>query len=465
MTEFPARPFWLDLDRFDDRPALVSCPELRAVSYRQLAKAVGACAEQLRRRDKALVLLLTQTRSDVVVGLLSGLAAGHCVYLANPATPLSALRRLIDLYRPDLVVGEEQALAESGAAGDFAPLHGALSVWDRGRTRADDIHPDLALLLSTSGSTGSPKTVRLSWRNLAVNARQIAMALAIRGTDTAVLSLPLAYTYGLSVLTSHLSAGARLVVDDRSCLDPGFWESAAEVGVTSFPGVSFTLDFLRRHGDQVMPATLRVITHSGSRLDVPTIEWLRRTRAETGLDIFKMYGMTEATARLAVLPPNEFDLHPESVGYAVDGGGFTLSAQGEVLYRGPNVMMGYAVKREDLREGDCQHGALATGDLGCLDAAGRLTLTGRLGRLAKIMALRLDLSEIEDFFGEVAPVAVTCDDDILYVHHADCEGDLAPLVDRFCAEYRLPRSKIALRPRKGLPRGAGGKILYGELRA
>jgi long-subunit acyl-CoA synthetase (AMP-forming) len=463
MTELNEKPFWLDLDRFGDHPALLSCPGLETLNYRGLANAVHAGAGRLHRPVKALVMLFMKTRPDSIVALLSSLAAGHCVYPLNHAMPPDAVRRLVALYRPDLVLGSLEILATHGFTQDAKPFHGSVWTADRGSGPQRNLHADLALLLSTSGSLGSPKTVRLSSRNLAVNARQIAAALSIGETDVGVLSLPLAYTYGLSVLTSHLHAGAALAVDDRSCLNPGFWASCAEARVTSFPGISFTLDFLARNGRQVLPPTVRAITHSGSRLGAPAIQWIRRMRADRDLKVYKMYGMTEATARLSVLPPDDFDAHPHSVGSAVPGGSFTLDGQGQVIFRGPNVMMGYAQERSDLSRGDDLGGALATGDLGRLDAEGRLELIGRLGRFAKVLALRLDLSEIEDFFSETSQVAVTSDDDTIYIHHTDRADVISRAADRFCAEYRFPRARIALRPLHALPRSASGKILYGDL--
>ena len=167
------------------------------------------------------------------------------------------------------------------------------------------LHPDLALLLVTSGSTGSTKLVRLSHRNLRANSEAIIDYLAITPDDRAITSLPVHYSYGFSVVASHLEAGASLVVTEHSVADPCFWTLANEHEVTSFAGVPYSYDLIERGGflDQ-LPGSLRTVTQAGGPLPAAkVVEWSERGRAN-GFDFYVMYGQTEATARMGYLPPS-----------------------------------------------------------------------------------------------------------------------------------------------------------------
>ena len=225
---------------------------------------------------------------------------------------------------------------------------------------AHDLHPDLALLLSTSGSTGSPKLVRLSHDNLRCNAASIADYLGLTPDDRAITSLPMHYCYGLSVVHSHLLVGAGLVLTDLSVVDECFWRLAEDAGATSFAGVPYTFEQLERSGftERALPS-LRYVTQAGGRMAPERVGRWRDHGRRSGWDLVVMYGQTEATARMAWLPPDRADAHPEAVGIPIPGGSFRLEpvdevdepGVGELVYAGPNVMQGYAVSAADLARG------------------------------------------------------------------------------------------------------------------
>lgn len=120
-----------------------------------------------------------------------------------------------------------------------------------------------------------------------------------------------------------------------------------------------------------------------------------------------MYGQTEATARMAVLPPERLADKLGSAGLALPGGRLEADDDGEILYHGPNVMMGYADTADDLSRGDDLGGVLRTGDLGRVDPDGFLHITGRLKRMAKIFGIRVNLDDVERMLRGSGPVAVT----------------------------------------------------------
>ncbi|MDB4975297.1 MAG: AMP-dependent synthetase and ligase, partial [Myxococcaceae bacterium] len=339
------------------------------------------------------------------------------------------------------------------------------------------LHPELAVLLSTSGTTGSPKLVRLSYENVRANARSIATYLELGPSERAISSLPFHYSYGLSVLNSHLYAGASMVVSDASVMRPELWQAMREHACTSFAGVPYAYQIMRRIGfeKQELPA-LRTLTQAGGKLPAALVaHYAALMKARSGRFI-PMYGQTEATARMSYLPPERLPEHAGSIGIAIPEGslhvvdlqdGRELSeplATGQLVYRGPNVMLGYASSRADLALGDMQGGQLATGDLGHRDADGLFYVTGRLKRFAKVYGLRINLDEVEDRMRQHGPAAVVSDDERLTLY---CEfGDDAryeTLRTELATLYQLNVNTFRFRRIEALPLLASGKIDYDAL--
>lgn len=345
-----------------------------SVTYAELAQRVDAVAAALGT-TRRLVLVEGDNRLESLVGYLGALAGGHVVLLV-PSDSEPARATLRAAYDPDAVIGSD----------------GSVDVVRDGS--AHELHPDLALLLSTSGSTGSPKLVRLSWDNLAANADQIATYLDIRPSDCAATTLPLHYCYGLSVVHSHLSRGASIALTDLSVVDECFWRLFRESGATTLAGVPYTFELLERVGFESMDLpSLRYVTQAGGRLEPDRVRhWAEVGRAR-GWDLFVMYGQTEATARMAYLPPDLALEHPSTIGVPVPGGSFDV-VNGELVYSGPNVMLGYAESPRDLALPRTIT-RLRTGDLGRLTEAGLYEVTGRSSRFVKVLGHRIDLDQVE----------------------------------------------------------------------
>ncbi|MBX5441065.1 MAG: AMP-binding protein [Solirubrobacteraceae bacterium] len=314
-----------------------------------------------------------------------------------------------------------------------------------------ELHPDLRLLLSTSGSTGSPKLVRLTGRNLLANAAAIAEYLGLGPGERAIASLPLPYSYGLSVLHSHLYAGASVAFTPHSIIRREFWDDVRRHEATSFAGVPYAYAMLERIGmrDMDLPS-LRTMTQAGGRLDPEVaLRYARRVR------FFVMYGQTEATARISYVPPQRLPEKPGSIGIPVPGGRLTVDG-GELVYEGPNVMLGYARTRADLARGDEQGGVLRTGDLGHADDDGFFYVTGRAKRIAKVYGQRINLDEVEAAVD--GPAAAVGGDDRIDVY-AEREADARALAARF----RLPPRAIRVHAVERLPVKPSGKVDYALL--
>jgi acyl-CoA synthetase (AMP-forming)/AMP-acid ligase II len=461
---------------YDDRSdSWLTREELRAASL-DLAKSIAS-------EEKRLIFLLCGVNSETIIGLLAAAAAGHATALTDPALPEHLMTGLIESYQPDIIlgprgVGEKLPHVMSGktTVGSVQSRAGVIEWIARGSGSSfPPIDPALQLLLSTSGTTGSQKYVRLSREAVVANASQIAQALAIDEQSVGVAHLPVHYSYGLSIVTSHLTSGGRLCLINDSITSPSFWSKIRKVGGSHFPGVPFHYVALARLGAGLVPDSVKVFTQAGGALDLRVQTKIHEWATQRGGQFFVMYGQTEASPRMATLQHADHARKAGSVGVALAGGrlsivdenGLALPAEavGTVVYEGPNVMLGYAMSRADLDKGDEMTGRLETGDLGRLDAEGFLYLTGRAKRFAKIAGYRLGLDEIEKELFAVCPVAcLDLGEKIAVAHEQESETALKSRIRELADTYKVPSSSFALRKIVQIPRAASGKIDYARLK-
>ncbi|MFI6918412.1 AMP-binding protein [Nonomuraea spiralis] len=423
---------------------LVAAGDQEALAGDELTRRVNRVAEALSRLRPGPLFCGMRNNPASVLRYLAAWQTGRPIALLDPDLSAATLADLVSRFRPVALVGFTHVA-------DGPPA---------GRGPAPDPHPDLAVLLATSGSTGNPKLVRLSREAVSANAAAIASALSIMPGEIAPTSLPLHYSYGLSVLNSHLAAGATVVLTEAGLLERSFWTHLDEHKCTSLAAVPYQYEMLRRlRFDRAEHPTISTLTQAGGRLN-PELVPLFAAQADR---FFVMYGQTEATARITVLPPDRLADKPGSAGQAVPGGRLTID-EGEVVFHGPSVMMGYADSAADLARGDDLGGVLRTGDLGRLDDEGFLYITGRLKRIAKIFGVRINLDDVELLLRDTVPVAATSGDDRVTVW---AEGlDIAAcrnLARRLGAELRLHWSGFDVRPVERLPLLPTGKIDYRTL--
>lgn len=436
-----------------EKPALL-LPGGRAVSYRELAERVARQAF-LWRGERGLVMLEADLSEHAVIGYLAALEAGHAVAVQGPCgaeadravfAPEYRYRRFDGRWRTERLEGDSVAL-----------------------------HPDLAVLLSTSGSTGHGKSVRLSAANIQSNARAIVEYLGLEADDRTCLILPLHYSYGLSVLNAHLSVGASIYIPGGSILDEGFLDGLAESDCTNLSGVPYSYQLLEKVGfrERAFPQ-LRFMTVAGGRLAPETVRLYNEHLTARGARLFVMYGQTEATARMAYMPPDRLLGREDRIGIAIPGGRLTIEDDegglisgadqpGELVYRGPNVMMGYAQSRDDLARG-AELAELRTGDLAMRDAEGLFRIVGRTKRISKIAGLRIGHDSLEAALERhgIAAAVVGNDAEIhAYYAGARATEDVRRLL---VAASGLTLLQVRAMRIDALPRLASGKVDYRALR-
>jgi acyl-coenzyme A synthetase/AMP-(fatty) acid ligase len=303
--------------------------------------------------------------------------------------------------------------------------------------------------------------VRLSSAAVHANAVSISLYLELGPDERAIASLPFHYSYGLSVLNSHLLAGGSVVLPRGTVVQAGFWSAFERHACTSFAGVPYSYELLRRTGwDRLPLRTLRTMTQAGGWLSPDRVLQLHNEMEFRGGRFTAMYGQTEATARMAWLPPSWLEDKLGSVGVAIPGGNLEAD-DGELVYRGPNVMMGYATEPDHLTRGDDLGGVLRTGDLGRRDDDGFFWITGRSKRFAMVLGVRVNLDEVERAL-PVPAAAVGSDDRPITVFAVggDADGLRASLAERF----RLRARSFDVRSVDRLPTTSSGKVDYAALR-
>lgn len=404
-----------DLDRYGDHLAIISDRGER-LSYRELA--VDAAGFAAAVEGKGLIFCLCENRLGSLVGYVACLEHGIPVVLLDGGKDLSVLKNLIDIYQPEYIWAEASKAESLGGENVYMYASYALRKM-RYATSVDKptLHPTLALCLTTSGSTGSSKFVRLSAGNILANAESIAEYLRIDENERPVTTLPSYYSYGVSVINSHLLRGATLLLTEGTIAQREFWNFMKENQATSIAGVPYTYEMLRmlRFFRMDLPH-LKTMTQAGGKLNQAIAREYIEYAQRSGKRFFVMYGQTEATARMSYLPTEHALEKYSSIGIAIPGGRFSLidatgrliheaDVDGELVYEGPNVSLGYAECRADLAKGDENHGLLHTGDLARRDADGYYYITGRLKRFVKVWGNRCNLDATEQL---VKAVTTNC---------------------------------------------------------
>lgn len=438
------------------RDQLAAVDEVRSITYGQLLDS----ATQLARHigiEKELVILSCDNSIDWLIAYTAVVVGGHAVFLVAPEATA---------YQATLAATFQATVALSAATG-YQPQRLA-------HTRPA-MDPSLSVLLSTSGSTGSPKSVRLSAENLASNAQSIATYLALDDSERGVVSLPVHYSYGLSIVNSHLWVGAALLMTSRSLIEPEFWAFCNQHASTSFGGVPHSYDLLSRIDFAASaPPSLRYFTQAGGRLSQEHISGFLHLAQTHGWRFYVMYGQTEAAPRMAWLPPADALRHVGSIGIAIPGGELSVcdpdgeplapEAEGELVYTGHNVMMGYASTAADLALGQGPR-ELRTGDLARQSADGFFYITGRMSRFVKIFGNRIGLDETEKICAKLGfPAIATGTDHTLLVVTRQL-GAEAELKKQLAAQLKLPEMVIEVRHMSEYPLLTSGKIDYASLKA
>ena len=462
---------FLEIDeKQQDRLALVDS-DGKKMTYGQLQDFIEEMSAVLP--DRCLVFLLCRNCVGAAAAYLAALANRVVPLMLGSAMDETLLSGLMDRYRPSFIwkpsesAGKQEKVVFSAFSYELI---------DCGENPCG-MYDELSLLLPTSGSTGSPKLVRHSYDNLEANARNIAAFFQLKPSDRPMLDLPIQYTYGLSVLNSHIYTGATVLLSDLSMMQQDYWKFFREQEATSITGVPYTYEMLKRFRIFRMELpSLELLSAGGGKLEETLqLEYARFAR-ETGRRFVITYGQTEGSARMAWLPPEDALDKIGSIGKAIPGGKIYLVDEqgrkiaeagriGEMVYEGPNVTLGYAACLGDLMRADERNGVLYTGDMARQDAEGYLYVVGRKARFLKLYGNRVSLDECEGILRRAFAVECACTgaDDEMIVYVAG-PADAAQLLRSLSEKTHIHQKAFQVRQVDSLPRNEAGKILYDRLK-
>lgn len=424
--------------------------------------------------SRSLVILLCQNNYESVFFYLNSINNGVIPILIDAESDISLINHLVSEYKPDFIFAPADKIS-SYQSYTIDLNFKKFNLLKRDIPFKMEIYDNLALLLSTSGTTGSPKLVRLSYDNINSNASSISDYLNLNYTEIAISNLPMNYSFGLSIINSHLFVGASVVLTTESITQRRFWELFRKFNVTSFSGVPYTLEILKKFKLlNVDLPSLRKITQAGGKLSNDLIEYFSLFSRQREIDFFVMYGQTEGTARLSYLSPNCTLEKLGSIGKPIPDGKFELedgngqvitepNIPGQLVYYGLNVMLGYSENISDLMRGDENKGKLNTGDIAIFDKDGFYYIVGRIKRFIKIFGNRVNLDEVESLLLNLG-IKALCNgiDNSLYVYILD-EKNESLVKDFITKTLRIHFSVCKIILIDSIPLSNSGKVQYSKL--
>lgn len=459
----------VDYSLYGDKVALISDNGIE-VSYSSITQYSQELSAFLKPRS--LLFCLCNNEVGSMLGYLSFLEQGVVPVMLDASKDLDLLNKLLRLYKPSYIWLPSSIYSPEYGEIKYVAFNYVLTSFC---DESIDFCSELALLLATSGSTGSPKLVRLSYDNVRSNAESIAEYLNITSDERPITSLPMYYSYGLSVINSHLIKGATILLTDKPVIQKEFWAFAKGQKATSIAGVPYTYEMLKRLRVFRMDLPeLKTMTQAGGKLNANLAQEYIEQATASGKKFVVMYGQTEATARMSYLPVDKALEKYSSIGIAIPGGKFSLidvngqeiteaEVDGELVYTGRNVSLGYAECRADLAKGDENHGVLHTGDIARRDVDGFYYITGRMKRFVKIYGNRVNLDATEQLVKEITTscACVGVDDKItVFITESDkAEAIKSLLVKKTGLNVRA----FAVQTIDNIPKNPAGKVQYAEL--
>lgn len=407
-----------NLDKYANNIA-IETEQGKIVTYAQLKQDADRIAEVMEPRKFTFCLCGNTLGS--FVGYVAFMTHNIPTVLLDASKDIDVIEDLIEHYKPQYLwcpterYKNEEVRSKNWAAQvikqyeDYTLLQLVKQNYE--------VHPDVLLCLTTSGTTGSPKLVKLTEKNLRSNAESIAEYLKITEKERAITSLPMYYSFGMSVINSHLIKGATLLLTDKAVIQREFLNFLKDGKATSIAGVPYTYEMLRRLRFLKMNLPeLKTMIQAGGKLNANIVKEYVEAAQASRKEFIVMYGQTEAAPRMSYLPFEKAIEKYASIGIAIPGGKLSVrdvnnqkittpDTDGELIFEGPNVCMGYAERIEDLAKGDENHGVLHTGDVARFDNDGYFYITGRMKRFVKVWGNRCNLDATEQL---VKAITTSC---------------------------------------------------------
>lgn len=460
--------YFLNIDKINPEQIAAIDDQENKISYGELINFSDQLKDVLKSRS--IVFHFSENSVDSLAFYIACMNLKAVPLLLSPQTDSALIQTLIEKYKPNYIIAPDRIC--QNFQGEVLKESGNYKLIQQ-NDAVHELYEDLSLLLPTSGSTGSPKLVRHSYKNLESSAQSIAEFFEIDPTHKAFSFLPMYYTMGLSAIHSHLIVGATLVLIKSAMTDAGFWKTLKESQPTSLSGVPYSFEILKklRLFRMKMPF-LKFINEGGGKLSPELYDECVSFAKANEAKFIPTYGQTEGTARMAFLEPSMVETKKGSIGKAIPNGELSIvneegiesfegEAEGEMVYRGPNVTLGYANQLEDLNLPDERAGVLYTGDLVRRDAEGYYFITGRKSRFLKLFGIRIALDEVEQIVTSTFDVECACGGNdekmIVLITKKDLEKQVSDLIIQ---KTGLFHQAFSVEYVEQIPRNEAGKVVF-----
>lgn len=462
---------FLGIDRHPSYALALKDNEGLVLTYGELVKEVKDFCPDIKTRS--VVFLLCKNTVGSVVGYLSFVQRGVVPLMLSSKIDNELLESLLQTYTPVYLWVPTEEVEKFHFKALYSNFGYTLLETEN---ELYPINDKLQLLMTTSGSTGSPKLVRYKKGNLEANAKNVAVAFGWSNAERPVCDLGMQYTMGLNVINTHLYVGATVLLTTYNLFSGDFWDYIREEKATNFTGVPFSYDILARlHFDRMDLPYLTTLAEGGGKLTDKRFVWLAEYAQKNNKRFIASFGTTETSARMAMLPPEYAMTKTGSIGKAIPEGELFLidtdgkvleetMAEGELCYKGPNVTMGYGICRDDLMKGDEWNGVYHTGDLARRDADGCYYVTGRLSRFLKLLSYRVSLDQCERLIQEQFGIQCACTGtDQRMDIYITAREKVKDVQDFVCNKTGLFKNLFKVFVIEKIPRNDSGKIVYREL--
>ena len=448
--------------------------EYSNLSYKQVFKETNEIKKEIK--NKSLILIVSENSLGSLLAYIFCIINNHVGIIIDSKTTNLNILKIFKNYQPNYVFLSKKTKSIFKKICSEKYIFFDQSLMKNKINKKKKLNENLSLLLSTSGSMGSIKFVKLSRNNIKHNADSIISYLKINKKDSAITNLPISYSYMLSVINTHFEVGASIVISKYSLVEKKFWETLKNSKVTSFNGVPYTYEILTKIGiKNIKIETLRYLTHAGGKLEKDKLKEIIKFCKKNNLKFFSMYGQTEASPRISYLKPEFSERKIGSIGkgmpgnkiYIIDSSGKKILkpfVEGEIICEGKNVFMGYSENYNDLKKANEENYKLKTGDLGFFDKDGFFYITSRISKITKIFGHRIDIGTLENLMSQKGyKIACLSNDKKIFIF-IEKKYNKKNLINTISKITNLDIGSFELIKLKYLPRTSNNKISYNELK-
>jgi len=439
--------------------------KLGNISYRELIFDVDKF--KIKFSSKKLILILSNNSYEFLLLFIAAVKYDQLVLLSNPDLSHKEILQICKKYEPDYIFCKNEFTTNKNYK--INSRFNDYYLYEKSSKKTYKINPSLSCLLSTSGTTGDTKFVKISRENLYDNTIKISNTLKINSKDIAITTMPPYYSYALSVINTHLYKGASIIINNYSVINRNFWKLFEKFKPNNINGVPYIYEILEKiNFEKLNIKSLKYITQAGGKIENNLKHKLINICKKKNIKFYIMYGQTEASPRISIMPWHLLKKFPDSVGYPLNGGKVWIKNKfqhnqktyGEIIYKGKNVFQGYSTSYKDLNSQIKNVNIIKTGDLGFIDAKGLIYITGRKKRILKIFGIRISLDNIEEELKKDNLNCICTGDDKKLKVLVKSKIDIEKLSNKIKYITKLPKSYFEIINTKEFKRNDIGKIIY-----